>query len=292
MGEITIKKALDDYRTVYMPYRNFADRTREEYLNDLKGFATFLEQSGISQIQGIGLPIIQRYAAQLENKGFSSRTRKRKIVTIRLFLSFLFQQGYIENNIATNVILPFLEDRIPYVLTQKECNRLRGVCAKNTRDRAIIELLLQTGIKLSELLHLTMDDIEIGDKQNGYMRIQASRGKKERIVPLNTKAAGALSDYLNERNGKEYGILFVNRFGESLGERGVQKMLKKYLEKAGIAGASIQTLRHTFGAQHLAKGTSPKTVQDVMGLKDARSTAIYHTLAKKIVSRELEEHAL
>jgi len=84
----------------------------------------------------------------------------------------------------------------------------------------------------------------------------------------------------------------LNRFGEALGESGVQKMLRKYIKSAEIGNASIHTLRHTFGAQHIAKGTSLKTIQEVMGLKDTRSITIYQTLAKEVISRELQENAI
>ena len=124
------------------------------------------------------------------------------------------------------------------------------------------------------------------------MRIRRGRGKKERIIPLNSKAAEALADYLSERGGDENRILFANRFGEALGERGIQKMLRKYIKKAAIGRAGIQTLQHTFGAQHIAKGTDLKTIQEVMGLKDLRSTSIYQTLAREVVSRELQENSL
>ena len=87
-------------------------------------------------------------------------------------------------------------------------------------------------------------------------------------------------------------VFFLNRFGEPMGERGVQKMLRKYLKKAGIGRASIQTLRHTFGAHHLAKGTSLKTIQEVMGYKDGRSTSIYISLAQEVIKSELHEHAI
>ena len=292
MGNITIRKALDDYKTVYMAYRNFADRTREEYQNDLEDFVRFLEQSGISHVNAFGLPIVERYVAHLEQKGFASQTRKRKVVSIRSFLLFLYQENYITNNIAKSVVLPFIESTTPHVLTQKECNRLRDACTDNSRDRAIIELLLQTGIKLSELTGLTVDDIEIGENESGFIRIRGSRGKKERIIPLNTKAASAILDYLSEGKAEKSNILFVNRFGETLGERGVQKMLIKYVKNAEIWGAGIQTLRHTFGAQHIAKGTDPKTIQEVMGLKDARSAAIYQSLAREVVRREMQQNSI
>src|SRR5688500_2725497 len=99
MGDITLRKALDDYKTVYMPYRNFAERTREEYLNDLEGFVGFLEKAGTNHVKALGLPIIERYVAHLEQEGLASPTRKRKVVSIRSFLSFLYQDGYIETNI-------------------------------------------------------------------------------------------------------------------------------------------------------------------------------------------------
>jgi integrase/recombinase XerD len=291
MGDITLRKALEDYKTIYMPYRNFADRTRVEYQNDLEGFIGFLGRVGITHVQELGIQIVERYGAALEQKGFASLTRKRKVVAIRSFLSFLYQEHHLTTNLALRVILPFTENTTPFILTQVECDRLRKACAGNLRDLAIVELLLQTGIKLSELVHLSLDDIQMGEEE-GFMRILGSRGKKERLIPLNNKACVAVKKYLAVRTDAESSILFLNRFGELLGESGVQKMLRKYLRRAGIGKASIHTLRHTFGAQHIAKGTSTKTIQDVMGLKDTRSTAVYQTLAREVVSRELQENSL
>ncbi len=158
--------------------------------------------------------------------------------------------------------------------------------------------MLQTGIKLSELTRLTLNDIELEapDKKdwhnNGSIRILGGRGKKERMIPLNTPACIAISGYLGERADTQNSVLFLNRFGEPIGERGVQYMLRKYLKKARIGRASIHTLRHTFGARHIAKGTSINTIQEVMGLKDTRSITIYQTLAKEVISRELQENAI
>jgi integrase/recombinase XerD len=292
MRDITLRKALDDYKTIYMPYRNFADRTRVEYQNDLEVFIEFLRQSGINQVRELGLPIIERYAAHLEQKGFASLTRKRKVVAIRSFLSFLHQESYLDIDIAKRIVLPLTENTTPYVLTQSECNKLRNACADNPRDTAIIELLLQTGITLSELVNLTVDDIQLGEKDRGFIRVFGSRGKKERLIPLNTKASIALKNYFDVRQQTENNVFFLNRFSEALGESGVQKMLRKYLKSAEIGKASIHTLRHTFGAQHIAKGTSLKTIQEVMGLKDTRSIAVYQSIAKQIISRELQENSL
>src|SRR5512133_313850 len=99
MGDITLKKALDDYKTIYMPYRNFAERTREEYINDLEDFIDFAEKSGASHTEQVRLPTVVHYIASLEHKGYSSLTRKRKVVSIRSFFSFL----YSDNDIHTNI---------------------------------------------------------------------------------------------------------------------------------------------------------------------------------------------
>lgn len=297
MGEITIRKALEDYKTIHLAYRNYATRTREEYLNDLEGFTRFLEQAGIYTVKALGVPIIERYVAHLEQEGLTGRTRKRKVVAIRSFLSFMYQEGYIETNIANKVIVPFAENTLPNFLTQTECDKLRNACANNPRDNAIIELLLQTGIKLSQLISLTVNDIEFreiektGDKQQGLVRVKRSRGKEDTLIPLNNKACAALKNYLGMRGQAESSFLFLNKFGEPLGERGVEKMLKKHINKAGIGRATVQTLRHTFGTYHIARGTDPKTVQGVLGLKD-RAAAIYQSLAREVVSRELQENAI
>jgi site-specific recombinase XerD len=286
MGEKTLRKALGDYRTIYMAYRNFAERTREEYLNDLQDFIRFLERSGIENVREIGLPIVERYIVHLEQNGYASLTRKRKVVTIRSFLSFLYQDGYIDTNIAKMVILPFTESTTPQILTQAECNRLREACAGSQRDKAIVELLLQTGIKLSELTRLTIDDVEfesINEKVNGYIRVVGSRSKKDRLIPLHIAASQALHGYLAIRETYANNTLFLNRFGEPLGERGVQKMLKKYFKPAGIGKAGVHTLRHTFGAHQIAWGKGIKIVQEAMGHKDLRSTSKYLSLAENLM---------
>jgi site-specific recombinase XerD len=288
VGEITLKKGLEEYTTIYMPYRNFAGRTRVEYQNDLEDFIEFAEKYGVHRANDVGLSVVARYIAGLEQKGYSSLTRKRKVVTIRSFFSFLYSDGHVSTNIASKIVLPFTETTTPHVLTQVECDRLRDVCADNPRDRAIVELLLQTGIRLSELTRLTLNDIDLnesskaGEAQHGFIRILGNRGKKERMIPLENKAIHALKVYLLVRENAGNGILFLNRFGEPVSDRGVQKILRKYLKRAGIGNASIHTLRHTFGAYHLAKGVSLKEIKLLMGHKDSRSTAIYRSLAQHL----------
>lgn len=298
MGEISLRKTLDDYKAVHMPYRNFSDRTRVEYQNDLESLITFLERSGIQSVGEISLANIETYVADLEQKGYTSLTRKRKVVAIRSFLSFLYQDGYIAANIAKKVIPPFTETSTPQFLTQAECERLRSQTLNDPRALAIIELILQTGMTLSELTRLTLSDLELSTengeppKLTGSIRVLGSRGKKDRIIPLNTKACTAIKNYLDARNNPGNESLFINRFGNALGERGVQKIVRKYLKKSGLERASVSTLRHTFGVHHAIHGTSAETIHEVMGHKDSRSTSIYFALAQKLMGKELENNAI
>lgn len=274
-----------------MPYRNFAERTRIEYLNDLEDLVEFLEKSGINKVRKLELAHIERYLAELERRGFAGATRKRKTVTIRSFLKFLYNDRYIVTNLAKYVIPPFVDSKMPAYLTEAEYNRLRDACAGNVRDAAIIELLLQTGIRLSELTRLTIEDIEYAEN-GGFIRVVDGRGRKGRVLPLNTNACEALKAYLTGRPDIRSSNLFLNRFGEPFMARGIQKMVRKHMTEAGIMKGSVHSLRHTFGLYHVIKGTNLKTIKEILGHKDLRSTSVYLALAKILMSKELQQHAL
>ena len=161
MGEMKLQQALDEFKTVYLPARNHAFRTRKEYGNDLGELVKFLEQIRISRVGDIGLNHLERYLAYLDQKGYAGATRKRKTITIRNFLGFLAQEGYITNDVSKQLITPYAEYKLPRVLTRAEYQRLIDACAGSPRDAAIVILLLQTGIRLSELVRLTPGDIEL-----------------------------------------------------------------------------------------------------------------------------------
>lgn len=182
-------------------------------------------------------------------------------------------------------------------MTVAEYKRLLAHVAHNKRDYAIIQLLLQTGIKLSGLIRLTVRDIELPSclfpdvKETEYLKIKGGERQEERVITINYQASQALDLYLKSRP-ESSSVLFLNLFGKPLGPRGVEKVFKGYYLQAGIGGATVQSLRHTFGAHHAAKGTSLKTIQSVMGHKDIRSTSIYLFLADDIGKKELRENAL
>src|SRR3990170_3027080 len=271
MGEITLQQALDEFKTVYMPSRNFAIRTRKEYLNDLEDLLRFLETTGVTRVGEVGLSHLECYLAELDYSGYTGSTRKRKTITIRSFFNFLICEGYVANDVSRRLIPPYSEMTIPRVLTQSEYQRLLSASSTSTRDTTIIELLLQTGIRLSELVRLRLSDldlpdtVELGVDKIGQVRIIDGGGRKSRSIPLNNRVCLALKDYLKHRPVIPADVVFVNRFRRPLGPRGVQKLMKKYLDEADVRGASVHSLRHTFGTQHVARGTSLKTIQEAMG---------------------------
>ena len=298
MGDLDLKQAIGEYRDIYLAYRNFADRTRGEYINDLEDLVEFLGGLRIADVRDVKLNHLVRYMAELDRRGFAGSTRKRKTISIKSFFSFLYTEGCTAINVAKQLIPPLVEARRPRYLTADECKRLLESARGNTRDYAIIQLLLHTGIKLSELTRLTVNDLQTMEATDNkgnkveYIRVVGNQRNKGRVIPLNQKACSAIEDYLSNRAGSTSGFLFLNRIGERLSERGVEKIVGKYLKLAGISNASVNSLRHTFGTYHAAKGTDKITVQEVMGHRDSRTTGIYYSMTDEIRMSEMVKNGL
>ncbi|MGB3346892.1 MAG: tyrosine-type recombinase/integrase [Candidatus Humimicrobiia bacterium] len=181
--------------------------------------------------------------------------------------------------------------------TRKEYKRLQLAYSHETRDAAIIELLLQTGMRLSELVNLKVYDIELPKKITkepfnvGSIHI-IGKGRKERTITLNWKACKAIKTYLKVRPKTDNKGLFITKFGKPVGPRGFQNVIKKYLEEANIKNASVHTLRHTFATHQIKKGTNIRVVQEALGHESLQTTSVYISLARKLMDKELQEHAL
>lgn len=294
----TLDQALALFEKVGMPARNLAARTREEYKNDLGDLIQFLEERGVEKIgDQLDLSHLETYLAELESRGLAASTRRRKTYSIKSFFRFLEGHGLIENNIATKLIPPKAPKREPRFLTELEYKALLRACSHHPRDAAVIELFLQTGIRLGELINLTTDDVKLPKRISrapdnvGILNI-TRKGGDTVTIPLNYKACRALKTWLKVRPDVATDALFVTKFKESMGRRAVHRLVKKYLKEAGIKGASVHSLRHTFGTHHVAKGTDLKTLQETMGHADLSTTSLYVQLAKKAQRKALQEHAL
>ena len=297
MREKTLSEALREYELVFMPSRNWAAKTRVNYRNDIADLISFLEKQGKIDPNRVDLQDLEAYMAELDRSGYTGTTRRRKTSSIKSFFGFLKQYGYITNNVAEGLIPPAREYKEPRVLTTREYQALLRACSHDIRDAAIIELLLQTGIRLSELARLTLDDVDLPkrvsrDPTNAGTLFVYGKGRKERTITLNYKACKAIKVWLKIRPSVDSDSLFVSKFLEPMSPRAYEYIVKKYLKEAGIKGASVHTLRHTFATHHVAKGTSLRTVQEALGHADLKTTSIYVQLAREAMNKELQEHAL
>ena len=287
-------KALDEYKETYMGARNLAARSRVEYENDILPFLRFLQGLRIRKLNQVASKHIDAYLADLDHRELAGVTRRWKLTVIKTFFAWLKGTDQITVNPAARVIPPHREEKEPRVLSKNEYQRLLATVGK-PRDRAIVQLLLQTGVRLSEVRRLTLSDLELPKrvtrKALGTMRI-LGKGRKTRTVLLNTKACEALDTWLKLRPDVDTDALFVSTHLKPLSGRQIQRLVGKYLRAAGIKGAGVHSLRHTFATHHIEMGTDLVTVQEFLGHSSLDTTKLYVGLVKKRQAQHIQDHAL
>jgi integrase/recombinase XerD len=293
----TLKQGLAFYETVGMPARHLAKRTRAEYSSDLADLCAFLERGGVTTLTQVRLSDLEAYQAELDRRELRASSRNRKTYAIKTFFHFLYEQGVLFSDFTSRLIPPPVERNEPRVLSETEYKALQQACRQSTRDAAIIELYLQSGMTLTEVVRLTVQDIELPNRisqdsdNTGMARVRRRRGNIE-YIPLNYKVCQVLAKYLAERSQSPSAYLFLSRRNRALSKRAVQYVVVKYLEQIGIRNASVRTLRHTMATHHVARGTKLSTVQETLGLSSIDSTEVYVSLAKQVQRKALQEHAL
>lgn len=289
-------EALENYQSTYLPSRNYAPRTRRCYLDDLRDLIAFLRKRHRQHLTSVKLSDLEAYLAHLDRRGLAGASRRRRTYACKSFFTYLHRSGLISDDPSLWLVPPRAEQAEPRVLSKAEYEALLRASSHHPRDAAIIELLLQTGIRLSELAGLTLGDIELPKRITkeaetvGRLHI-VGKGRKTRWIPLNHKACRALETWLDSKS-KDGEMLFTTKFGHAIGPRGIQRLVHKHMREAGITRASVHTLRHTFATHHVAQGTSLRTVQEVLGHASLKTTSVYVQLAQEAVKRELQEHAL
>ncbi|CAA9342622.1 MAG: hypothetical protein AVDCRST_MAG93-6722 [uncultured Chloroflexia bacterium] len=293
----TLAQALAQFETIGMPARNLATRTRREYVRDLRDVLSYLEHGGTTRLEEVRPRDLEGYLAELDRRGLQGSTRNRKTHTIKTFFKWLVSQELLIRNPALGLIAPRAIKKEPRFLSEDEYRRLLRACSHHARDAAIMELFLQTGMRLSELAHLRLADVELPKRitrdieSMGMVRVQRKGGKIERI-PLNYKACQALAAYLKVRPKVDHNGLFVTKFKTCMTARSIEYMVTKYLAETGIQHASVHTLRHTMATHHVAKGTDLKTLQVTLGHESLATTSIYVSLSKHSQKKALQENAL
>lgn len=257
-----------------------SENTRVSYRRDLVQMAAFLEEMGITEAGKVTKTALNSYVLYLEKQGKKTTTISRMMASIKAFFNYGYKRGWIQQDPAENIRAPKVEKKIPRILSVEEVNRLlaqpSGETPKEVRDRAMLELLYATGIRVSELIHLTVSDVNLSI---GY--ITCRDDPKERSVPFGRVARAALLKYMDQARpellkGKESPWLFTNCSGESMSRQGFWKILKSYGAMAGIdEELTPHTLRHSFAAHLIGNGADMKAVQTMMGHSDISTTQMY-----------------
>ncbi len=260
--------------------------TVSSYMSDINQFVSYVDD-----VLHCSLPIVSHddvctYVSWLKNTGKSSATVSRSVASIKCLYNHLISLGLVESNPALKISFEKDAKKLPQILTSKEVELLleqpKCVDAKGYRDRAMLELLYATGIRVTELISLNVDDINLAA---GVIRCESKN--KERLIPLYPAAINAITEYVVQvRNGMiatpDEPALFVNMNGERMSRQGFWKIIKVYQEKAGIKkDITPHTLRHSFAAHLLENGADLRSIQEMLGHADISSTQVYAHLVKK-----------
>ena len=284
---------MSELLTVYEDYlkteKHASANTVSSYVRDVHQFAQSMEDSGVSLTEVLPKDV-EGFTKSLVRKGKSPATVTRSVASIKSFYNCLIALGKVDRNPAKGVAPAKVERKLPQVLTGKEvelfleqpdCTDLKGY-----RDRAMLELLYATGIRVSELIDLDLDDLNL---PGGVLKCY-SKGK-ERIIPLYQTAIRALSENVHNVRPQlvedvEETALFVNMNGERMSRQGFWKLIKYYQEKAGIQkDITPHTLRHSFAAHLLENGADLRSIQEMLGHADISSTQIY----SKLLNQKLKD---
>lgn len=281
--------SLDSAHNKFIDSLKSADRasaTLVAYGKDIKQLLEYASKQGVSTVDEVILDHLEGFMGKLLDEGYTPKSVSRKTNSTKTFFKFLKTEGVIAEDPAELLKHPKVEVKPPRILSKLEYRALRDAVRDDVRSAAIVEVLLQTGVSISELAgieieHLTLD----GESPNLY--IPKRNSKEARTVPLNKAVIEAIKRYLNEERpkDKESAHLFITKTGNPLLVRNIRSTLDRYFRHAGVEKAKVNDLRHTFAAHHIKQGTSLVYVSRVLGHKRISTTERY----LQYIEREVEE---
>jgi integrase/recombinase XerD len=275
--------------------QNFSPKTVRAYGDDLGQFTGWLATVRVDwdNPRRLGKTDIEAFLHHLSGLNLTGVSRARKLAAIRKFFAFLKENEILQTNPAATVKGARREEKEPGILYKEQYKALLYEASEDVRDYAIIMIFLQTGIRLSELATLKLEDI---DFENRLLTVRQGKGRKDRLIPLVDEEVKALRNYLRHRATElilDDNTLFLAKNGTSLNVSSVKAIVAKYVKKAGIRKrVSVHTLRHTFGAHKADKHMNIATLQAPMGHKRNETTLKYIHLARTNLRKEMVETAL
>lgn len=258
-----------------------AESTAVAYSKDIEQLLNFFSENGTIKLEDTSIEDLEAYKKYLQDNNYTPKSVSRKINSTRTFYKYLASVGKLSDNPSDKLAHPKFETKPPRVLSEMEYRALRDVSRADIRLYSIIEILLQTGIRIGELASLTIDDIKSKDvdgKKLNYIYIAPYGSHDSRNVPLNKSAKKAIDDYLEIRPETDEETLFITKNGRPLLVRNIRTTIDKAFERASIKNAKVNDLRNTFIAHHLANGVSLVTVSKLVGHKRLSTTEKYLNL--------------
>ncbi len=268
-----------DDKSLTTAHKNFIDYLKNSgkatstilaYGADIGQFVDFLSKKQITQITSVSQEMIEEFKDYLDKQKYTKKSVSRKLNSLKTFFRYFKEKGLIDQDPAASVEHPKYEIQPPRVLTKMEYRALRDACRDDPRMAAIIEIFLQTGLRIGELARLELDDI--GERE---IRVRSYESHPERTVPLNQPAKRALDRYFEVRPKTKSRAVFVTKTGRPVLVRNIRASISRYFRIAGIKKATVNDLRHTFIVHQLTSGTSVTTVQRLVGHKRLSTTEKY-----------------
>jgi site-specific recombinase XerD len=272
--------------------QNRSTATLAAYRTDLMQFFTYLKANSLiaNSPERVVRADIEEFLTWCARHGISGTSRARKLAAVRMFFRYLAAHDLIVRSPAEGIATPRKERHTRTFYLPHEYHAILSLAGSYPRDYAIFEVFLQTGIRVSELCALQLDDVDL---PGHTLHVKAGKGGKARTIELEKKGRQAIKNYLRLRTASSYTQLFLNRYGEPLSERGVRKIVTKYRERAHIAKkVSCHGWRHTFATQKAAKGVSPYQLQAWLGHESLATTQIYVHLGRQDAQRVMDQTSL
>ena len=263
-----------------------SDATIIAYTKDIEQLSDYLSKKGRTLVHEILLVDLTDYMKKLGTDSFTPKTISRKINSTKTFFKYLKIEGYIEIDPAIQLVHPKIDPRAPRILSKIEYRALRDACKNDPRTLAIVELLLQTGIRIGELAKLRLADITFGTP--GSMKVPFLGTHPGREITLNAAAQKAIRDYITTRPNAKSGHLFVTKTGNPLLIRNIRATIDRYYKLAGIENAKVNDLRHTFVAHHLREGARIDVVSKMAGHKRISTTEKYLLYIERVDGEKTE----
>jgi len=281
LSQKSVDAYLDNFLNYLMVEKGLSKNTIESYSRDLQKFITYLEKNNRVDVSEVANLDIMAFLVEVKSQGLSSKSTGRNLSAVRMFFKFLVQEGFLDIDPSINIESPKIRPSLPSVLSIAEVDSLLSQpdvkTTRGLRDRAMLELLYATGVRVSELVNLKLTSLNL---DVGYI-IAFGKGSKERIIPLGDTSKDYLKEYLvivrpKHAKGMVSSYLFLNPSGKKFSREGFWKMLKRQALKAGInKKLSPHTLRHSFATHLLERGADLRSVQIMLGHVDIATTQIY-----------------